>query len=193
MAKIDTSKIEGFDKMTADEKVSALEAYIFPDPDYSGYVKKDVYDKTASDLADWKKKHNALLSEEEQKKQAQAEQYEAMQKELAELKRGKSIADQKAKLIGIGYAEDLAEDTAVAMLDGDFDKVLANQKTYADTISKTTLAKTMQNSPTPPAGQPGAAGGDLNKRIREAQLRGDYAGAVSLMRLAQEGESMHLK
>ena len=55
MANIDTSKIEGYADMTAEEKVKALEAYTIADPDYSGYVKKDVFDKTASDLAKAKK------------------------------------------------------------------------------------------------------------------------------------------
>ena len=64
MAKIDISKIDGFDKMTPEEKIAALQGFDFPDPDYSGYVKKDLYDKAASDVAAWKKKHHELLSEE---------------------------------------------------------------------------------------------------------------------------------
>ena len=68
MAKIDVSTIEGFADMTAEQKAEALANYEFPDPDYTGYVKKDVFDKTASELASWKKKHNELLSEEERKK-----------------------------------------------------------------------------------------------------------------------------
>lgn len=55
MAKIDVSTIEGFANMTAEQKVEALANYDFPDPDYTGYVKKDVFDKTASELASWKR------------------------------------------------------------------------------------------------------------------------------------------
>ena len=55
MANIDTSKIEGYENMTAEEKVQALEAYAIADPDYSGYVKKDTFDKTASELAQAKR------------------------------------------------------------------------------------------------------------------------------------------
>ena len=43
MANIDTSKIEGYENMTAEEKVQALESFSIADPDYSGYVKKDVH------------------------------------------------------------------------------------------------------------------------------------------------------
>ena len=51
MAKIDISKIDGYADMTPEQKIAALEAYETEDPDYSGYVKKDVFDKTASELA----------------------------------------------------------------------------------------------------------------------------------------------
>lgn len=52
MANIDTSTIEGFDGMTADEKVTALLGLQIPDPvDLSGYVKKDVFDAKAAEAA----------------------------------------------------------------------------------------------------------------------------------------------
>jgi hypothetical protein len=52
MANIDTSMIEGFDGMTADEKVTALLGLQIPDPvDLSGYVKKDVFDAKATEAA----------------------------------------------------------------------------------------------------------------------------------------------
>ena len=49
MAKIDTSKIEGYANMTAEQKLAALEAYDHPDPDYTGYVKKDALDRATSE------------------------------------------------------------------------------------------------------------------------------------------------
>ena len=79
MAKIDVSTIEGFANMTAEQKVEALANYEFPDPDYTGYVKKDVFDKTASELASWKKKHNEANGEMDKVFAAQKkflEQYE---------------------------------------------------------------------------------------------------------------------
>ena len=85
MAKIDVSTIEGFANMTAEQKAEALANYEFPDPDYTGYVKKDVFDKTASELASWKKKHNELLSEEERKKLENEQMFEEMKNKLAGL------------------------------------------------------------------------------------------------------------
>lgn len=67
MAKIDISKIDGYADMTPEQKIAALEAFETEDPDYSGYVKKDIFDKTASELAAKKKELNEKLTEDEQK------------------------------------------------------------------------------------------------------------------------------
>lgn len=70
MAKIDITKIEGYDKMTPEEKLAALEAFEYED-NFSELEKyKNAASKANSEAAEWRKKHNALLSEEEQKKQA---------------------------------------------------------------------------------------------------------------------------
>ena len=66
MAKIDISKIDGYADMTPEQKIAALEAFETEDPDYSGYVKKDIFDKTASELAAKKKELNEKLTEDEQ-------------------------------------------------------------------------------------------------------------------------------
>ena len=64
MATIDTSTIEGFDGMTADEKVAALLGVQIPDAvDLSGYVKKDVFDSKASEAATLAKQLKAKTTE----------------------------------------------------------------------------------------------------------------------------------
>ena len=67
MAKIDTSGIEGYAEMTAEQKLAALEGFDIPDPDLSGYVKKDLFDKKASELAAAKKQLGEKMTEDEQK------------------------------------------------------------------------------------------------------------------------------
>lgn len=64
MANIDTSTIEGFDGMTADEKVTALLGLQIPDPvDLSGYVKKDVFDAKAAEAASLTRQLRAKTTE----------------------------------------------------------------------------------------------------------------------------------
>lgn len=183
--KFDKTKIQGYSSMSAEEKVAALEAYDFPDPDYSGYVKKEVFDKAASDLSAWKKKHDALLSEEDRKKQASEEAFKKMEEELTALRRDKTISDHKAQFIGLGYEESLAAETATAMTDGDLAKVFANQKKFLEEHDKNLKADAMKNTPTPPAGS-GTNVTDYAKAIFEANARGDMATAAALIREQHE-------
>lgn len=66
MATIDTSTIEGFDGMTADEKVTALLGIQIPDAvDLSGYVAKSVFDTKATEAANLAKQLKAKTTEAE--------------------------------------------------------------------------------------------------------------------------------
>ena len=188
MAKIDTKLITGYEQMTLEQKVAALEAYNHPDPDYSGYVKKDLYDKAASDAASWKKKHNELLTEDERKKQEDADALANMKKELDELRKDKTISEYKAKLIAQGYDEALASDTAQAMADGDTAKVFANQGKFLEDYAKKVKADAMKKTPKPPAGD-GSSEIDYSKKIEEAQQSGDMAAVAYYTRLKAQEEA----
>lgn len=155
MAKINVSEIKGYADMTAEEKVAALEALELADPDYTGYVKKEAFDKTTSELAEWKRKHNALLSEEEQKKQANEEELTTLRAKVEAMEKEKVIAGHKAQFLAIGYDEALADATAKALADGDTAKVFANQKKFLETHDKTLKADLLKKTPTPPAGDGG--------------------------------------
>lgn len=149
MASIDTTKIEGYENMTAEEKVKALEGYTLADPDYSGYVKKEVFDKTASELAQTKKDLRERMSEEEiRQKEAEAELNKY--KEQAEsLQREKNIAENKAKFISLGYDDALATETAEAMEKGDYATVFKNQQTVIENVKKIAKGEAMASTPSP--------------------------------------------
>ena len=91
MANIDTSTIEGFDGMTADEKVTALLGLQIPAPvDLSGYVKKDVFDTKATEAASLAKQLKAKTTEAETASGALS----TTQAELEELKRSYYVASK---------------------------------------------------------------------------------------------------
>lgn len=185
MAKIDVSKISGYADMTPEQKLAALEEFDIPDPDYSGFVKKDQYDKTASEAAEWKRKHNALLSEEERKKAESDEELTKIQNELAALKKEKQVSEHKAEFMALGYDDALATETAKALADGDLAKVFGNQKKFLENHDKSIKAEVMKGTSTPPAG--GASGSvDYDKAIADAFARGDTVTAAALMRKQQE-------
>lgn len=149
MAKIDTSTIEGYSDMTPEQKIAALEAYESAEPDYSGYVKKDVFDKTASELAAKKKELNAKLSEDEKKRRQEQEDREKLQSAYDQLLRDSKISKFKAELLAMGYEDKLASETAEAMVDGDNDKVFANQKKQLGVVQKAARAEALKNTPKP--------------------------------------------
>lgn len=152
MANIDTSKIEGYEGMTAEEKVKALEAYSIADPDFSGYVKKETFDKTASELAQTKKDLKARMSEEEVKKNEVENLLKQYKEEAEALKKEKAIADNKAELLAIGYSDELATSTAKAMVEGDVATVIKNQASVIENVKKVAKGEAMAST-TPPAGK----------------------------------------
>ena len=149
MAKIDVTKIEGYADMTPEEKLKALEGYDVPDPDYSGYVKKDVFDKTASELAAKKKELTEKMSEDEQKKAKEAEERQALEEKYNALLRENAVSKNKTKLLGLGYDEKLADETAEAMADGDLEKVFKNQKKFLEGFEKSIRAEVLKDTPEP--------------------------------------------
>ena len=156
MAKIDVTKIEGYENMTPEEKLAALEAFEYEDNASELERYKNAASKANSEASEWKKKHNALLTAEDKEKQEKDEELSNLRTEIAELKKKDAVSTYKAKFLGLGYEETLAEDTANALAEGDMDKVFANQKKHNESREKTIKADLLKKTPTPPAG----GGGD---------------------------------
>ena len=188
MAKIDTSKIPGYAEMSAEDKLKALEAFEYDDNAAEVERLKGAVSKANSEAAGWKKKHNELLTEDERKKQEDADALANMKKELDELRKDKTISEFKAKLIAQGYDEALASDTAQAMADGDTAKVFANQGKFLEDYAKKVEADAMKKPPKPPAGD-GSSDIAYSKKIEEAQQSGDMAAVAYYTRLKAQEEA----
>lgn len=165
MAQIDTSSIQGFAEMSDADKVAALLKVDVPERvDLSGYVKKDLFDKTSSELAEAKKQVKARMNEDEAAAAAKAEEFAALQAKVEEitaanekLQREKLEAGYKAKYLAMpGFDENLADSSAKAMADGDMDKVFANQQKANENYQKQLKAEMVKGDPKPG----GAGGGD---------------------------------
>lgn len=152
MAKIDVTKIAGYAEMTAEQKLAALEAFEYEDNSTELERLKNANSKANSEAAEWRRKHNALLDEDEKKKQEEAEAREAMMKELEELRKASSTSAYTAKYLSLGYTEELAADTARALVEGNMDKVFANAEKYKAEIEKQVRASVYKDSPRPEGG-----------------------------------------
>ena len=150
--KISTEKIEGYKNMTLEQKLAALESYEIEEPDYTGYVSKEVFDKTASELANSKKQLREKMSAEELKAKEDAEKIEELIKERDALLHEKTISSHKAKYLALGYDENLANDTAEALAKGDLDKVFANQKKHNESVEKKIREDVLKQTPKPEGG-----------------------------------------
>ena len=169
MAKIDTSRIAGYADMSLEDKLKALEAFEYNDNASELEKQKAAVSKANSEAAEWKRKHNAA----------------AMQKELNELRRDKTVSQYTAKFIAQGYDEKLAADTAKAMADGNTDKVFANQQVFLETYAKQVKASAMQGTPKPASGS-GSNGADFSKKAADAQSTGNFAEAAYYTRLMNQ-------
>lgn len=147
--KIDVSKIEGYKEMSAEDKLKALESFEIPEPDYSGYVKKDIFDKTASELADKKRELKSKMSEEEAAKLKEAEERKELEEKYKSLLHKTAVSENKARLLGLGYEENLAAETAEAMVSGNIDKILEGQKKHLDNFEKQIKAGALKSTPKP--------------------------------------------
>lgn len=154
--KIDVTKIPNFDNLPEDVK-TALENYKIetPEPDFTGYIPKAQFDKTASELADVKKQLKARMTEEEKKEAERLAAEQALKEELEKLRKAQALSENKARFLGLGYDEKLALETAQALVDGDMDKVFANQQIHIENVKKAERAAGVANDPTPPAGGSG--------------------------------------
>lgn len=188
MAKIDITKIKGYAEMSAEDKLKALEAFEFDDNTSELERSKNAVSKANSEAAEWKKKYQAQLSAEEQKKQEDTDKLTQMEQELADLRKSKTVSEYKAKFVAQGYDEALADETAKAFADGDSAKVFANQTKFLDDYAKKVKADALKKTPKP---APGAGSGDMDydKKIEEAQKNGDMAAVAYYNRLRAEDEA----
>lgn len=149
MAKIDVTKITGFDAMSNEDKLKALMEFDYNDNLSEVERYKNAVSKANSEAAEWKRKHNALLSDEEKKAQDTTQAFEDMKKELEQLKSEKLVASYTANYIAQGYDKKLAEDTAAALVSGDMDKVFTNGNKFLELHDKAVKSSNLDKTPTP--------------------------------------------
>lgn len=173
--KIDTTTIEGYADMTAEQKLAALEAFEYEDNSAEIERLKNANSKANSEAAEWKRKHNALLDDDAKKKQAEEDAKNAFAAELETVKAEnqaliKEIKTSKytAKYLSLGYDEKLAADSASAMSalsDEEAAKIFSNMEKHNAALEAKIKADLMDNTPKPNGG----AGGNVNPVVEQAK------------------------
>lgn len=155
--KIDTSKITGYAEMTAEEKLSALEAFEFEAPkDANDEVTKlkTALSKANSDAAEWKRQFREKQTEAERAEAERLEREKAVEEELRGLRRDKTVGSYVAQCLALGYDKDLALRAAEAMADGDAAAVLACQQDFIEAKTKELEQTALNKQPGLTSGSP---------------------------------------
>ena len=142
--------------MTIEEINEALEGITLP-TDTSAEVErlKNALSKSNSEVADYKRQLREKMSADELKAKEDAEKQEKLQKDYDELKKKVALSENKAKLLALGYDDALATETAEAMVNGELDKVFANQKKHLDNVEKKVRSEILKDTPSPDGGNGG--------------------------------------
>lgn len=150
--RISTDKIEGFENMTADEKVAALLGLeIETDETTPAEITKlkSALSKANSEAADFKRKlHEKLSDEEKAKAEAEAAQKELNDKYAALLKES-TISKNTARYTALGMSVELASAAAEAAFDGDNEKVFECLGRFKSDMEKAIRADILDRTPRP--------------------------------------------
>ena len=158
--KIDTSKITGYAEMSAEEKLKALEEYEIEAPqDNSAEVTnlKEALSKANSQAADWKRQFREKQTEAERAEAERVEREQAVEEELRNLRRDKTVSGYVAQCLALGYDKDLALRAAEAMADNDAAAILACQQDFLEAKQKELEATALNKQPTLTSGSPPTA------------------------------------
>lgn len=190
----DWTKVEGYkEEMTPEEKLALLDNYNDPEPapkndpapaptpdpkndpapaPKGGMVSKAQFDKVSSELAAVKKQLRGKMTEDEAKELERQQHQEEMETELNTLRREKALAGYKASYLSQGYDEQLAEEAATAMVDGDMETVFAVMKKQSVNAEKAMRAKILKETPVPPASDD--PNDEKKKQEEQKKLRGYF-------------------
>ena len=192
MAKIDTTQIEGYAEMTAEQKLAALEKMDIPEKvDLTGYVKKSVFDAKASEAAAASRELKSLKAAnltEEQKLQQAREEFE---KEKLSLTKERNAT----KIKGIFGAAGLKEEAYAALPISYFTDetaALAFANSIVTMLSASQAAgekaarQSLLGGDPPVSGSSVDTAASLEAEYADAVEKNDYARIASCMRRAQE-------
>jgi len=177
--KVDVSKIEGYEAMSTEDKLKALEGYEFEAPKVveDGEVKrlKEALSKSNSEAASYKRQLHEKMTADEQKAAEEKERAQRIDEELASLRKDKAIATLEKTYLAAGYPADLAASSAKAQAEGDTETVLKNQMAFLSDTKKALESAALNKQPQLSVGQPLAGKPQtIEDKIAEQAMK--YAG-----------------
>ena len=168
--------------MTPEQKLAPYEKAEF---DWSGLCPEVHGRQVASEAAEFRKKYNETLSEQERKRAEKAKPTRSVKTEFDKLRREVDVTKHKAKFLELGFEAKLAAETAEALFDGKMDVVFANQAKHQEAMKSAMKAELLKTTPTPPGGTGPIDANAYAKKAEDAMAAGDFAAGAYYTRLAQ--------
>lgn len=158
--KIDPSKIEGFDNLSADEKVAALlnqEIEVEQTEPADVTKLKTSLSKANSEAAEYRRLLREKQTEAERAEADRAEREKALQDELASYRDRERISTYKANLMGAGIDEPTADLMAKSLPEGVADEYFLATKSFLDNQRQKLLTESINKQPGLSVGTPPTA------------------------------------
>lgn len=155
--KIDPSKIEGFDNLSADEKVAALlnqEIEVEQTEPADVTKLKTSLSKANSEAAEYKRLLREKQTEAERAEADRAEREKALQDELASYRDKERISSYKAQLMSAGVDSETADLMAKSLPEGVADEYFLATKSFLEQQRKNADIANLGKQPGLSVGQP---------------------------------------
>ena len=150
--KLDTTKITGYEEMSPEDKIKALEEYEIevPEKDDSEEVKKlkTALSNANSQAADWKRQFREKQTEAERAEAERAEREKAVEEELKTLRKEKTVSGYQAQYLALGYSNELALKAAEATADGNAAEIMMCQQEFLKAKTTELEAAALNKQPT---------------------------------------------
>ena len=159
-----TEKIEGYSEMSAEDKLKALESLEIEDS--ADVTKlKNLLSKANSESAEWRRKLNEKMTEQEKAEAERLESEKKIQEELAQLRKEKAISNVKNNYLSLGYDDATANEAAIAQVDGDTNALFEAQKKHSAAMKAALEKEKLGGQPkiSGTSGQKANEFGDLDK------------------------------
>ena len=192
MPKIDTSKIEGYEAMTPEQKLEALEAFEYDDGASEIATLRTSVQKANGDAAKYKRERDEAKRAGTAAETANQSEIETMRGEIAELKRQARQSDYKARFLALGCSEDvslsMAESlSAAALSDEGAQTLFSGLKSQLEATAAKALSDAMTGVGKPTGGAAGnPVSADYQKKAKEAKASGDFTAYAYYTRLQTE-------
>ena len=155
--KLDTSRITGWDELSAEDKVKALleqEIEVDQNEPADTIKLKNALNKACEEAASYKKALREKQSEAERAEADRAEQYKALQDELANYRNKERVSSYKAQLMAAGIDPDTADLMAKSLPEGVSDEYFQATKSFLDAQRKNAEIAALGKQPSLSVGTP---------------------------------------